>query len=314
MVYILYDLIEVKMIRLALFLTVYALFTPSADQFWDHWGDGQAEISSYELSIPRYGESRPGTTVAIFVTEPFSAARRVKSDRSASDDRLQVIKLNLVKDFATGIYDYNTMLSTFVPLETGGELTEGRATKVSYSSQEWCGHAYHELLLDRAGASESVHSYFDGESAQDRKLSLPAGGVSEDSLLLWARGLAEPKLAKGESVEAPLLTSLQTARLDHQELRWRTATFSRADKSTFLESPAGRFEVERWTVQLEDGSRWEFDVELAPPQRVISWRRPSGERSTLIKSERLPYWRLNGNRDLKALDAIGLKPRPARTP
>lgn len=58
--------------------------------FWSHWGDGQAEISAYELTYPRYGALRSGVAVAIFVTEPFSYEARVKADRGkhAPGDRL----------------------------------------------------------------------------------------------------------------------------------------------------------------------------------------------------------------------------------
>ena len=36
------------------------------DGFWDHWGDGRAEISAYSLTQPRYGEQHPGEVVLIF--------------------------------------------------------------------------------------------------------------------------------------------------------------------------------------------------------------------------------------------------------
>ena len=35
--------------------------------FWKTWGDGQAELTSYELIYPRYGAPRKGTAVAITV-------------------------------------------------------------------------------------------------------------------------------------------------------------------------------------------------------------------------------------------------------
>jgi len=41
------------------------------DGFWKHWGDGRAEVASYDLTYPRYGELRSGTAVTVFVTEPI---------------------------------------------------------------------------------------------------------------------------------------------------------------------------------------------------------------------------------------------------
>ncbi len=39
--------------------------------FKQHWFDGHAEISSYELTQSCYGEQRKGKAVLIFVTEDF---------------------------------------------------------------------------------------------------------------------------------------------------------------------------------------------------------------------------------------------------
>jgi hypothetical protein len=48
--------------------------------FWKTWGDGFAELTSYDLQYPRYGSKRPGTAVSIFVAETFANSLRVKSD------------------------------------------------------------------------------------------------------------------------------------------------------------------------------------------------------------------------------------------
>ena len=99
--------------------------------FWDHWGDGQAEIASYTLSQRRYGELRSGEAVLVTVTETLTAAQRVKSD-GGHPDEFPVIKLNEVRDFQTGLYDYNALTSAFLALDgslplglpTGGQWLE----------------------------------------------------------------------------------------------------------------------------------------------------------------------------------------------
>lgn len=105
--------------------------------FWSDWGDGQAEISAYELTYPRYGALRSGVAVAIFVTEPFSYEARVKADpgKHAPGDVFPVIKLNLVQDFQTGIYDYNEQTSSYLSLRSLNSPA-ATSTKVSFSSQE----------------------------------------------------------------------------------------------------------------------------------------------------------------------------------
>src|SRR3954453_7048479 len=87
-------------------------------KFWAVWGDGQAELNAYDLTFPRYNQARKGVAIAIFVTELFSNTLRVKADpgRHGPGDEFPVMKLNLVKDYQTGIYDYNDMLSAFVSL------------------------------------------------------------------------------------------------------------------------------------------------------------------------------------------------------
>jgi hypothetical protein len=67
--------------------------------------------------------------VAIHVTEPFSRSKHVKLiDPSTSPgDAIDVLKLNLVRDFQTGIYDCDVRVSLFT------------------SSTEWCGQVYEEL-------------------------------------------------------------------------------------------------------------------------------------------------------------------------
>ena len=89
---------------------------PSFDRtFWSTWGDGQAELAGYDLTIPRYNQPRRGVAVTIFVTETFSNSARVKADpgKHPASDEFPVMKLNLVKDYQTGIYDYNEMTSSF---------------------------------------------------------------------------------------------------------------------------------------------------------------------------------------------------------
>ncbi|MEL6545566.1 MAG: hypothetical protein AAFQ82_13125, partial [Myxococcota bacterium] len=71
------------------------------DAFWDHWGDGKAELAGYDLTYNRYGQSRSGVAISIFVTETFSNQARVKADPGMhpKSDEYPVMKLNLVKDY-----------------------------------------------------------------------------------------------------------------------------------------------------------------------------------------------------------------------
>ncbi len=286
------------------------------DQFWSHWGDGQAELAAYDLIINRYGEEREGTAVAIFVTETFSAEDRVKADpgRHAKDDEIPVIKLNLVQDFPTGIYDYNLMTSAFVQVTDAVGMPAGSPLKTSFSSQEWCGHVYQQSRFDADAVRIESHSYFDGEADRNMVLYTPRVPLSEDVLLLWARGLAGPALEPGESREVSLLMGSQRARLSHQTPKWEDAVIMRSGDRGELTVPAGEFEVEMRTVEVQGGPAWTFYVETAWPHRLVQWENSNGDEAKLLGSERMAYWALNGPGGEKMLEKLGLSARPLRMP
>jgi hypothetical protein len=287
-----------------------------SDRFWKHWGDGRAEIATYDLTYPRYGDPRAGTAVTIFVTETFSEEARVKADpgKHAKDDEFPVMKLNLVQDFATGIYDYQLMTSAFVGLAAHAGRPEGGVAKVSFSSQEWCGHVWHELIPGATSIEHASYSYFDGEGDKTGSLPYPDGGLLEDAVLLWARGLAAPFLAPGETRDVPVLRSTEIARLQHVPLEWEDATLARAASVSLVDVPAGSFEVEAYSVELEGGRSWDIFVETLEPRRIVRWTRSDGVLAELVASQRLQYWRMNEPGFTDSLRTIGLSPRPPRTP
>lgn len=289
---------------------------PFESAFWSHWGDGRAEMAGYDLIIPRYGELRRGTAVAIFVTEPFSDSVRVKADpgRHPDSDVFQVLKLNLVRDFPTGIYDYNLLTSAFVALQPVRKLQAGEPAKISFSSQEWCGHVYQQLMVRPPSVALQLHSYFDGEADQQRKLDWRRGGVSEDTLMVWARGLGAPFMSRGEDIEAPLLSSLMTARLAHRPVEWKSVRLSVAASTQTISVPAGSFETEVRTATIDGERTWTFYVEQSEPRRIIKWTVSDGEQGELLRSERLTYWQMNSDQFQSAVEKMGLTPRRQRMP
>ena len=275
--------------------------------FWRHWSDGRAELGGYRLVQPRYGEKRTGSAVLIFVTEDFSDSLRVKADRGRhpASDVYPVLKLNAVRRFQTGIYDYSVMTSTFARVAAGWPIA-----KVSFSSQEWCGHVYHQLL-PRGGRLPGIfHSYFDGEADGADDLAWPDGGVMEDALPILVRGWVGRFLAPGETRAVPFLPSLLRSRLDHRRLAWGRATVSVAAAAAPVTVPAGRFPAETWTVAEEGGRVTRFDVEAAAPYRILRWTVDTGETAELLGSERLTYWELNREGGEKYLKRLGLAVRP----
>jgi hypothetical protein len=276
--------------------------------FWDHWGDGQAEISSYTLRTPRYGELRQGSAVLIFVTEDFTDGQRVKSDGGHDSskkywDEYPVLKLNEIRHFQTGVYDYDLMTSTFVRLD--GQAPIGQPVKVSFSAQEWCGHTYEQLLPRGGSLQHTGHSYFDGEADHDRKLALPADGVLGEALPVLARGLVGQWPAPGSPLQVPVLDTLMRSRFAHESPQWRQATVKRAASPSSVTVPMGTFEVVEVTVQSGSlTSTWQ--VEATPPHRIVRFTTSEGEVGELVASQRMPYWQLNREGDEQRLTELGL--------
>lgn len=281
-----------------------------ADEFWSWWGDGKAELDGYALVEPRYGQLRQGTAVLIFVTEDFSDSARVKADpgkHPASDVR-PVMKLNFVRDFQTGIYDYNTLTSTFLWTEpVDGE--RWRLAKTSFSSQEWCGHVYMQWLSRGAKLVGTSHSYFDGEGDAAPELALPAGGVVEDALPILVRGLRGEWLKAGETKKVPFLRSQLRTRLLHVAAAWGEATVARAAEATTVKTALGTMRATTYTVAEAGGDTIVFTVEEAAPHRLLAWKSSSGESGRILGSARLKYWEMHDNGGEKALKLLGIPPQ-----
>lgn len=289
--------------------------TRAADPNFDsYWHDGKAELDSYQYTVTRYGQPRRGQCAAVYVTEPFSRAKRVKVDDSARNpkDTYDVLKLNLVRDFQTGIYDYNTMVSLFVRSE------DLQPVKVSFASTEWCGNVYEELHVDPGLITEKLSSYFEDESAV-QELKRPRDGILEEELFIRLRGLRGDFLKPGQRRKVSFLPSAFRRRLTHQPLQWTTAVIERLPGAQTMRVPAGTFSAMVYVVKTSEGREGRISVERDYPHRVVQWEwkqaRGTGGRwagdsndsGKLAGSARLEYWKLHDNGDESYLKRLGLK-------
>ncbi len=293
-----------------------------APTFESHWQDGKAELDGYRYTVTRYGQPRRGTAVMVFVTEPFSESKRVKADDPNANpaDTFEALKLNFIRDFQTGIYDYNTMVSLFV------RTRDFSPVKISFSSAEWCGHVYEEMLFGARQIADRYVSYFEDESA-NRQLDLREKGLAEEELFVRLRGLRGEWLRPGESEGISLLPSAFYRRLTHSPLDWEQATVERRAGPERATVPAGTFEASVYTVKVLGVREGRFWVEQAYPHRVVRWEwktmtRPTGgsrghwspsealDAGELTGSARLAYWQLHKLGDEKYLRDLGLTSGP----
>lgn len=284
----------------------------AAPSFDSWWHDGKAELDGYRVTVQRYGRPRASRAVAIFVTEPFSGSRHVKLDDPSKTpaDAVDVLKLNLVRDFQTGVYDYHTMLSVFTQTRDFSPL------KVAFTSSEWCGQVYEELHFWSGFTQHKLFSYFEGESFE-RKQPYPTSGVSEDNLWIVLRGLRGPFLKPGEKRVVPYLAGAFWRRLAHRDADWMKASIERLARPERVTVPAGAFVADVYEVRPADGRVGRFWVEQAYPRRIVRWSwtaPPAGapmggtDEGALTGTTRLDYWRTHDPGDERLLESLGLGP------
>ncbi len=235
------------------------------------WDDGNAEFCAYEVAWRRYGELYDGRALLILVKEPWAPDLDVKADE-ARPDGFDVLKLNHIRDVATGIYTYHQMASVYLRRDSG-ELR-----KLAAMSSEGCG-----LTTARAlDGTLETRSYFDGQG--DATRPYPAGALPEDGLPALLRDYLEGEAPR----EIEVLPTLLAGRLpEPRPVRHR---LTRAAASA--EVPAGRFDTIELT--LESGERrLAYAFDRRPPHLLVRHERDDGTRYELAKCERIPYWTMN---------------------
>ncbi|WP_373517048.1 septum formation inhibitor Maf [Pricia sp.] len=267
---------------------------PLSEAFKTYWYAGEAEITSYKLQQARYGETRDGEAVLIYVTEPFLPEIQVKADASHPDN-VPVLKLNATKNYLTGIYPYSIMTSTFYPVHDNQH-----AIKVAFSSQEWCGQVYAQLN-NREQFDVMSHSYFESEADQNLKLEKT---ILEDEI--WNKIRIDPaNLPVGEFDVIP---SMEYIRLSHKELKAYKATLALTETEE-----ASTYEIR--FPELERTLKINFSPDF--PYTIEGWSETSKSgfggnakqltsTATKMKTLKTPYWQQNGNKDLSLRDSLGL--------
>ena len=275
-------------------ISLYGATMVSAADFYAHWGDGKAELSSYEVIQPRYGELREGYGVMIFVTEDIHHQTYIKVDSpQVNPDRLYVLKLNNVLKFTTGLYDYSVMTSVFSQVEGGNHDFDLR--KISLTAQEWCGHVFDEVLVRDGEITGHLNSYFEPEGRRDYTMDLPEVYESEDHLLIRIRELKASFMEAGETRKMVILPSLWNFRQAHRPHELVAGEIGKGE-AEIIETGDAAHEAVPWRMALGERRRIVW-TEAAYPHRILKWEDSDGGCGELVKTIRVPYWELHGNSD-----------------
>ncbi len=250
--------------------------------FAEYWFAGEAEVNSYAVEQFRYGETRKGEAVMVFVTEDFSKSKQVKLDDpdDAGKDKVPVLKLNNIRRFVTGIYDYSIMQSVFTPVDF---KQYPNSLKTTTTSQDWCGHTFTQFNLQGDDYSIEQRSYFESEGDEDFELN---ASLLEDEL--WNKIRLNPESLVSENTN--VIPSAVYARLLHQPLKPKAARIQikKQESMSFLV-----LEYLHLDRSLTIGFEPEF------PYKILTWtEQQDGQilsKGTLKESIKSAYWKKHDN-------------------
>lgn len=274
--------------------------------FYRHWGDGRAEISSYRVVQPRYGEARNGYGVLIFVTEDINRDTYVKVESpTPPENRVYTLKLNNILQFGTGIYDYSVMTSVFSAVEPSvGAVEPFQPLRVTLTAQEWCGHVFEELTVRDGKLRGYLNSYFETEGRQEYEFDRPRRMAIEDHLLIRIRELKGPVMEQGEQRPVTFVPSLWQFRLQHAPRSLKQGTLNKGyEQDIEVGGRTHKAVPWRWEVGPRQKLVW---VEKAYPHRILAWEDNRGASGELMKTIRQPYWSLKSNEDAMYRDRLGI--------
>jgi hypothetical protein len=264
------------------------------EAFADYWYAGEAEINRYELEQMRYGKKRTGEAVMVFVTEDFLLEKQVKRD-FGEGEATTVLKLNYLKDFVTGFYDYSLMTSVFTPVEFRKHPS---TLKVTFSSQDWCGQVFGQANLRDRRLHYQVRSYFQSEG--DFDTSMTATYLEED---IWNRMRLEPQTLPMGEIE--MIPSMEYLRLRHKKIKPYSC---RANLFLQVKENEEFYSYELTYPELD--RKLVVRCESRFPFRILGWEEILGgevTKATLSQTTKSAYWKQNDPSDEALRDSLGLR-------
>ncbi len=263
--------------------------------FSDYWHQGKAEISSYDLSQSRYGATHDGKVMLVFVTEDMNRSKQVKLDdplRHASD-AVNVLKLNTMKEFITGIYKYSMMSSVFTPVEYA---KHPHSLKLTCSSQDWCGQSFMQANWKGNRYEVKQYSYFESEGDQSYTLMSP---WLEDEIWTKIR-LAPNTLPIGE---VKMVASVFYIRLSHKA----NIVYKAITSLTNHNATENIYKIEYPELKRTI----EINFQSVFPFKILGWKEIYGKNeittAKISSTIQLDYWKYNRSEDEVLRSNLNLK-------
>lgn len=261
-----------------------------------YWDSGLAEISRYELKQARYGALNEGEAILLFVTEPFSRDTQVKDETGNDPNAERILKLNAIKRFETGIYDYSIMSSVFSSMKKNNVYPTFKSTT---SIQDWCGQAFQQWNQRDGAWKSELRSYFQSFGDEDKSIPLVA---HEDGI--WNRLRTDPLGLPTGNFE--MIPSTSYLRLKHKP------TNAYQVKGSLYEGRKGSGIYELVYPSLNRTLRIRFESKA--PYEILGWSESYPDKGDEIltteakrtHSNRSYYWEQNSPSDTKLRKLLGL--------
>lgn len=274
-------------------------------EFKNYWYAGKAELNRFKLIQARYGELREGEAEMIFVTEPFLIDKQVKRESKANEQTTTVLKLNLLKKFATGIYDYSMMTSVFSALDI---KKYPNALKISTTSQDWCGHTFTQLNAKNNNYKVREASYFETEGDQEFNIER---GYSEDEL--WVKIRMNPSLLPLGKIN--IIPSTMSLRLRHHPTKPEKAI---AELVEYKGNDFPGTNLQEYSVKYDEGRSVKIIFESKFPYLIAGWEESYkdgfGNDAKMLTSKAIrtnvlmsDYWAKHSNADKIWRDSLGVQ-------
>lgn len=266
----------------------------------DYWYSGKAELTTYDLKQNRYNDIHDGKVISIFVTEDFLTDKQVKNDHYTNANSAPILKLNQIRRFTTGLYDYSIMTSVFT--NSDGSGTE----KITMSSQDWCGQSFVQLNKKGRKYNIQMRSYFESEGDQNVTIS---ADLLEDELMNLIR-IDPTTIPTGEVSVLPSLMSLRMKHKSHKSQK-SFVTIDDYKKDLFTGKQLKVLTLDYKNIQR----KLEIVFEASAPHEIIGWKESTPSvfdnknRSTIasrLTTVQEPYWKMNQKKDEKRRESIGL--------
>jgi len=284
----------VPLLALIGFTTVFAQTktTPFDAAWFQHsrWNDNKAEVFQYRTLEKKYDALRSGTATWIVVKENHVPDYYVKSENNAPSS-VPMLKFVQIYDTPTGIYTYHQEIISFVRQDT---QTVPRST---FSSQEWCGLTFKDLILLPTKAVLEFNSYWEKEGLGSLTFETKTPVIPYNALPLLIRALAVGK----KEFRIQLFDDLISNKVGKPAIQEATLSLRPNGKKKNL------LDIE---VKHPKGvDHFSIDTDKDKFNQVVSWKKWDGSSYELVEMKRIDYWNRHGVED----EALRFKSFPADT-